>query len=234
MNTTTISIKDTFRESWRLTKKHIWILTAVFTASLILYLLIEILTGNINRFSYDPNANGGLTPMEALQQAYSLKALAAWLLSSLTFTFFSLGLSRMSLQVADGAEPGLGDFVTSPKKILHCFLAQLIYNIVVLIGFFLCILPGLLLMTRLQFYVYFIVEEDCNAIEALSKTWEYTKGNTWKIFGFTLLCIAVLFASLLLLVVGFFFAIPAVYVACALIYRKLKEAVAPKVGFESL
>jgi len=221
MTTPTFSIRGIFKEAWQPTKQHLWLFTAVFFAFLILYFLVEVLSGGINRYIVDPNEAPMQTLLRIIQQMYSVQSILSWFILNILVSFVSLGLAGMALQVVAGREPGLPDLLIAPKKIMHCFLALIIFNVIGVIGLVLCIVPGLLLMARLQFFYFFIVEEDCNAFEALSKSWKCSKGRTWKLVLFSLAVLVLVSLSVLLFVVGVVVVVPWTIIAYALVYRKI-------------
>lgn len=234
MNTVSLSIKSILTESWKITIKHIWLFAASFLAFLLLYLLINALSGGFNQ-PIDPN----LPPLEQLKitlgRMVELKAVIGWLATNLLLSFFTLGACRMAIRAVDGEESILAHFASSPRKILHFFLSNLIFNIVFLIGAALCIIPGFILAARLQLFGYFIVEEDCNAMEALSRSWECTKGKTWKLTWFLFLICILIFLSCIAFFVGSLIVVPMCIVAYAVIYRKLAVGKENKeVDFETL
>jgi len=58
-------------------------------------------------------------------------------------------------------------------------------------------------------------------IEALKASATATYGVKWDLFGFWIVCGAIIVAGLLCLIVGIFAAVPTVMVAQALVYRQL-------------
>lgn len=234
MNTTSFSLRDIFKESWKITIKHIWLFTAVFIAFLILYTLIQWLSGQFDQIIINPNENLVEIMQKLASKLFDWKAIVGCVFIYIVSSFYFLGMMKMSLNAKDGTEPTLADFVVTPKKIAHFTLYNIIYSVVVAIGLSLCILPGLLLMARLQFAGYFILEQDCNALDALSNSWEYTKGKTWKLCLFTFVFIVLIVVSVLLLLIGFFIAVPMTIVACSLVYRKLAPDTTKEIAFEAL
>ena len=85
-------------------------------------------------------------------------------------------------------------------------LATIIANIAVGIGFLLLIVPGLYLLGRLSILTAVIVAEDIrNPITAVSRTWELTKGNGWRIllFIFIVAIIGVIIQAIITGITGF-------------------------------
>jgi len=61
-------------------------------------------------------------------------------------------------------------------------VAYLIYDAAILIGMLFFIYPGIVIMLRLQFYQYFILEYDAGIIEAFKASWNITINDKLKLF----------------------------------------------------
>lgn len=84
-------------------------------------------------------------------------------------------------------------------KLLTC---QLLFMAMVSAGFCLLIVPGLYLLTKLQFAPFYIVDEKCGIIEAFKKSYQLTTGNFAPLLGIVL--IAYIFIGIRILwLVGF-------------------------------
>jgi len=145
------------------------------------------------------------------------------LLNVLTFivnAVIGIGLIKISLEFIDNKKPKFSDlFYTKP--LVNFILASLIRGVITLIGFILLIIPGIVFSIRLQFVAYLIVDKNLPPVEAVKKSWEMTKGNTWNLlfFGILLFLLNVLGAFLFL--VGLFVTVPLTMLATTFVYRKL-------------
>ena len=81
-------------------------------------------------------------------------------------------------------------------------LASLLMTVIIGIGFVLLIVPGIIFACRLAFVPYLVVDKSEKAVDAISKSWEMTKGFGWKIFGMGLLSILIAIGGFILLFVG--------------------------------
>ncbi len=141
---------------------------------------------------------------------------AYWILELI----IGMGMIVIALKFVDGKKAQLGDLITT-KPLLNYALASILYGLITILGFILLIIPGIIFTTRLQFYSYLIVEKNMKPIEALKKSWQITKSNTWQLFLFGILLGLIILAGALALVVGLFIAIPTTMIASAYVYRKL-------------
>jgi uncharacterized membrane protein len=106
------------------------------------------------------------------------------------------------------------------------FLASLLYGLIVLGGFILLIVPGIIWCLKFSQYKYFIVEKNAGPVEALKLSAQATDGAKWKLFSFGFVCLGINLLGLICLGVGVLFTAPLTMVAMAFIYRKLRDQMA--------
>jgi hypothetical protein len=70
-------------------------------------------------------------------------------------------------------------------------VAGILAGLAVIAGFFLLIIPGIIVYLALSLIYPVIIAEDSGGAESLSRSWELTKGYRWKIFVAGLVSIAV-------------------------------------------
>ena len=124
-------------------------------------------------------------------------------------------------QAQEGEVPQFSAYGQQARKIVTYFIASLIMGIVVTIGTFLLIVPGIYLGIRLQFYAAYIVEEDCGIIESLQKSWNLTQGQVMPLFLLILAMIGIAIIGCILFFVGLFVAAPLIYMMQCYTFRKL-------------
>lgn len=74
---------------------------------------------------------------------------------------------------------------------------------------------------RLQFYVYYMVDQDVKALPSLKKSFAATDGHFWKLFFLAIVLGFINILGFLALIVGLFVTIPLSWIAMAYVYRKL-------------
>ena len=118
----------------------------------------------------------------------------------LPFAIFGLAYGFLFLPVIDYGEKflflkAMRDEETDLKflfdgfrnKYLQIVLANLIVFALVIIGFVLLIVPGIIIACRLAFVPYLVMDKDMEAMQAVEKSWQMTKGHGWKIFWMAIL-----------------------------------------------
>ena len=139
-------------------------------------------------------------------------------------SILSLGVIAIVLKFVKNEKPTIQDLVSKKHLFSKYIFSNILVSILTIIGFLFFIIPGIVLAVRMQFYVYFIVEEEVGPIDAIKKSWDLTKGSFWNIFFFGLLAGGVQILGALALLVGLIFTTPTMWVAWAVVYEKLKAA----------
>lgn len=132
----------------------------------------------------------------------------------------SMGIIKISLEFIDKKKPKLSDLYFT-RSILNYFLVSVVKTIIVVIGFILLIIPGIIFSIKLQFASYLVVDKNMGVTEALNKSWEMTKGVKWNLFLFGLLIFLINVIGFLCLIIGLVVTVPLSMVATAYVYRKL-------------
>jgi uncharacterized membrane protein len=110
------------------------------------------------------------------------------------------------------------DMFMAFQNIWNVVLANILVSIIVGIGFALLIVPGIIFACRLAFVSYLVIDQKMEAIEAVKKSWEMTRGHTWTIFGMAIMSFFIAIAGLICLGVGIFPAIMWISAAFASLY----------------
>lgn len=103
-----------------------------------------------------------------------------------------------------------------------------------MVGLVLLIVPGVILMIRLGFYKYLIIDKkDISITQALRESMILTKGITWKLFLFTVVLGLVNLVGFICFVAGLLVTIPLSAIAFAYVYNKLIRRLEPVVEEKS-
>ncbi len=86
------------------------------------------------------------------------------------------------------------------------------------------IIPLIYISLRLQFYDYFLVDEECNIVEAVKKSMAITKGYVMELFLLGAVMSIIVLVSIIPLGVGLFISIPLATMVNTYVYQKLKRA----------
>jgi hypothetical protein len=146
----------------------------------------------------------------------------SWVYQYLIGTPIFYGSAYAWLRAVSGTRPTVSDlFVPFQRNWVACVLAQILLTIVVVIGFVLLVVPGIILAVRLSFVPFLIVDEGRGPVDALLESWNRTAGYGLTIFYTALLGIVIVLVGLVLLIVGSIAASMLVYLAFASFYAAI-------------
>ncbi len=109
------------------------------------------------------------------------------------------------------------------NQYLNIVLANLIVTALTIIGFVMLIIPGIIIACRLAFVPYLVMDRDLDAMKAVEKSWQMTKGYGWTIFGMAILSIFVCIAGLIVFGVGILVSLMWVHSAFATLYQAVNN-----------
>lgn len=196
-----ITISTIFNSALKKAKTQIWILTGLLVGFMIIDFTIGIFA----------------MPM---QESFISQTIVILIGIVINFIFI-LGYVKNLFQTIDGIEPQFSAYGQQSRKIVTAIVASLIFYLIVISGSFLFIIPGIYLSLRLEFFIFFIVEEDAGIIESLRRSWKITKGHILQLFFLRLIMIAIATIGLMIFIVGIFFAMPIIFIMYCEVFRKL-------------
>ena len=120
------------------------------------------------------------------------------------------------------ATPGLFVLITATSLDLDN-LAIPINSAQNMLGVILVIVPVIYLSVRLQFYDYFLIDEECGIVESIKKSAELSKGYVLELFILGAILALIILISIIPMGLGLLFSIPLSMVATTYIYLKLKN-----------
>ena len=85
------------------------------------------------------------------------------------------------------------------------------------------IIPLVYISLRLQFYDYFLVDEECNIIESIKKSVAITKGYVMELFLLGAVMSIIVLVSIIPMGAGLFISIPLATMVNTCVYQKLKN-----------
>ncbi len=131
------------------------------------------------------------------------------------------GLIKIYLDSCDGKQGRFED-IFAYSHLFFRYLGGSILGTLAIIGGFIClIVPGLILMVKLEFFGYFLVDQNTGVIESLKKSYAITKGLWGELFILGFLMVLINIAGVLCLLIGLFVTVPTTALAMAYVYRKL-------------
>lgn len=132
-----------------------------------------------------------------------------------------MGFYNSALLLTKGLKPSFDQFYSNWRLFLSWIVAGFLFGIMIMLGLFLLIIPGIMVWVVFGFYPFFILDKGSGPIEALQQSAEATKGIRWHLFLLFLSCAALDFLGVLCFGVGLLIASPVTLIAVASVYRKI-------------
>ena len=132
-----------------------------------------------------------------------------------------MGLIKIALRFCDNKRAKLADLFSCLPLFFKYLFGLILYELIVLGGTILLIIPGIIWAIKFQFFDYFIIDKGLGPIEALKESSAITRGAKWDLFFFNLLLGFINFLGALCLLIGLFVTVPTAMLAMAFVYRKL-------------
>lgn len=134
----------------------------------------------------------------------------------LTAGFFYIIFQRMR-----GKPINIGDLAKGFNFFIAAMMADILITVFVSVGFFFLIIPGIVISAFYLFAFPLIIEKNMDFWQAMETSRKLVTKNIFEFSAFTLLLYIFLFSGVLLLVVGFFVALPIVFAAIAFAYKEM-------------
>jgi hypothetical protein len=209
-----LSIGDCIEFGWETFKKRPGILIGAF----FLVMLVPSIPGIL--FPGPEITPGGPPPPP------SAAAMLASLAGVVLGVFATLGGTTFALRAHDDvAGVQIGD-LWNPQPFWRFLGTQLLVGLIILAGFLLFVVPGIIAAIGLGFAPYLVVDRGTGVIDALKQSWHITRGYKWRLLLFGLVLIGLNLLGLLALVVGLLVTVPITWLAVTHAYRML----APQAG----
>jgi len=112
------------------------------------------------------------------------------------------GISFAYLKAARNDKLEIRDMFEAFRNYWNAVLASLLVGAIVIVGFFLLIIPGIIFACKLAFTPYLVVDRRMAVIEAVKESWRMTNGHAWTVFLIGLLAIPISIVGLICFVVG--------------------------------
>ena len=206
MKTKTLPRSETIRFGWDIAK-----LNLVFFIKLFIVFIVVTYAAQALKTEFDGRA--------------TLLAGIFLIVSIVIGTIMELGFLKIVLNFADSKPSTISTLfsITSARTVINYFVADTVFGVLVIVGLFLLIVPGIYLALKFQYYQYLIVDKDMGIIDAFKKSSRLTEGVKWELFKFDLTLILIGIAGALALMVGLVLAIPTTMTADAKMFRKLQK-----------
>ena len=114
-------------------------------------------------------------------------------------------------------------FVVFQHNYWNAVVANIVVKIIVGLGFVMLIVPGIIFACRLAFVPYLVVDRNMDVMEALSVSWNMTRGYGLQIFLMGIMAFFIAIGGLIMLFVGIFISILWIQASFAAMYHAVEQ-----------
>lgn len=209
-----------WRKFWQNPGPILLAVLAIFVAEIILNLVVSAISGALGT-GPSLSVNDGVVSGSAYGAGQVLTSFVFGVLGFVVTFAIQAAIIRASLDITYGRPVRL-DTMVQGLNLGQVLLTGLIIGVAATIGFFLCILPGLVVWFLTAYALYYVVDKDMPAIEAIRASVNLVSKNVGVLLAFFLLAFAVYLLGAIACLVGLLVAMPVVLIAQAYTYRVLQ------------
>jgi GYF domain 2 len=199
-----LDIGGCFSSSWELVKTNFWPVVGVNALVFILIIAFNQLTGLVTRPAIDAMVRQHRVSPGAIALIVLVSVVAAPV-----YMILMAGLMKYFLKLIRGEPAAVGDaFAGFGPMIGQLFLLGLVSNLLVLIGYALCIIPGLFLQVAWLFALPLVVDRRLNFWGAMELSRKMVCKHWFMVFAFLIVYTLVVLLGLLACCIGIFVSTP--------------------------
>ena len=197
------STGDSYSKGWKL-------IFTTFIELLVVTLVYAVIQIPTNGFQFKPDEfEWFFVPLILLAIGYGI-FISGPIGYSVSWVFLK-AVRREKIEIKDM-------FAVFERNYWNAVIASLVTTIIVVIGLFMILVPGIIFACRLAFVPYLVIDEKMEAMEALKASWAMTKGHGWTIFFMGLLAFFIIIAGLIVLIFGVLISAMWISAAFAILY----------------
>ena len=106
-------------------------------------------------------------------------------------------------------------------KYLNIVLANLIVFALVMIGFVMLIVPGIIIACRLIFVPFLVMDKSMEPMKAVEKSWQMSRGFGWIVFFMAIISFFLIIAGVIAFIFGVLISIMWIHAAFATLYQSV-------------
>ncbi|CAA0132069.1 putative protein [Mycolicibacterium vanbaalenii] len=228
------SVGEAFSWAWnKFTNNAVPLVVATLAFGVVLL----ILQGLINLFQIllaPDSATNYVTDDSGFSFSYNvtgvtgiLISLVGWFLSLLVGAAIQSAFLGGVIDIANGQQVAIGSFFR-PRNIGNVVIATLIVGVITTVGFFLCVIPGVIASIMLMFTVIGVLDRNLAPLDAVKASFDTSKSNFGSVLLAWLVMLLVVVVGAILCGVGLLVAVPVASLILVYTYRVLNGAsVAP-------
>jgi uncharacterized membrane protein/DNA-directed RNA polymerase subunit RPC12/RpoP len=206
---TPIDVGDVFSRTWTIFKQQwgmVWLgVLIVMGINWAAAMALMVLNFTVMMLTHNPD----LAEVVNITGNLASYVLSIWL---------TLGQCAYFLKIARGQPPDLTTIFSGGPKLLTAILAYILFILIVIGGFLLLIIPGIIFALMFSQFLYLIVDRNVGVMDSLNLSKEITRGNKATLFAIGLLLGLLFVAAIIPCLLGLLVWIPFSSLMPAVIY----------------
>ena len=171
-----LTIGGAFNQTWRIARANFRLLLPAVAA---LYLPSTV----VGALVYGPSGGASDVDSPAAGLALFIGSMMTSLLALILYAISQAVALVIAIDSMSDVRPTLGSaFRRGLSRAVNVVLAAILQSLALVLGFFACIIPGLLIWPALALAVPGVVAEDLGPTDSLRRSWELTKGYRGVVF----------------------------------------------------
>lgn len=212
-----LDIGDCISKGWELVKKNFWPAVGV-TA------LVMLAMGAVNQIFglFSRSAINEMVVQHQFTPGAIAIVIAVTIISAPVYTVFTAGLFKYFLKLIRGESAGVGDaFSGFGPSIGQLIVFSVVQMVLLLIGYALCIIPGIYLSVAWYFAIPLIIDRRMNFWEAMELSRKMVNKHWIIIFAFLIVYGLLALAGMIACCVGIFVTMPIGFAALMYAYETI-------------
>jgi hypothetical protein len=184
---TRIELGTVVDQGWRIYKDNFGLLAAsgLIVLAIPMFLGFGIVMLGVVVFGVDPAADNQVK-LQAINAVQNL-------ISNIVQTFLTLGMVRLTLNMARHERASIADvFSAGGRLLVLTIVTNIVIGISMLLGFLLCIVPGIWIGLTLCLTWYMLLDQNVGMLDALKYSARATRGNKWVLLGLFLVSLGLM------------------------------------------
>jgi hypothetical protein len=215
-----LDIGDCISRGWTLVKNNFWPVVGVNTLVMIVLIVINQFFGLFTR-----SAMNSMIVMHQISAGAIAVVFLVSVISAPIYSVLSAGLFKYYLNLIRGENAGVGEaFSGFGPSIGQLLLLGLVQFFLVMIGYLLCLIPGIYLAIAWYFAVPLVIDKRLGFWEALELSRKMVSKHWFLVFAFLLVCGLVAAAGIIGCFIGILVTMPISFAALMYAYETIFNA----------
>jgi uncharacterized membrane protein len=212
-----LDIGDCIRRAWELVKSNFWPMVGVNALVLIVMLVVNQIFG-----LFTHSAINDMVVRHQFSSSAIFEVILTTVISAPIYAILTAGLYKYYLKMIRGEYAGIADaFSGFGPMTVQLILVGLAINILSIIGYVFCLLPGIYLVIAWNFSIPLIIDRRMNFWDAMELSRKMVSKHWFLVFGFMLVSGLVAAAGVLACCVGIFVTMPISFAAIMYAYETI-------------